>query len=356
MPPKLKKGGGKNQQKEAEKKAKQKSKSKAAEDKTFGLKNKNKSKKVQQHIAQVKLGAPDSQKQIEMQKKRAAEKKAAEDAKKEALKLLQGSVVTQKIPFGVDPKSILCEYFKMGACLKGNKCKFSHDLNVARKAVKKDLYTDDRDIEREKKEQDNMESWDEEKLRKVILSKHGNPKTTTDKVCKFFIQAVEDGKYGWFWTCPNQDPKNKIECKYRHSLPTGFVLKTTEQRRLERMAAENQPKITLEEFIETERGNLPKTNLTPINPETFAIWKKEHRQKMVNSKKDTKKILSGREIVEQRFKDKFYREEEITADRGTEIDMSQFKKTLEEVDDDEPTIKDYGDGSNAFAEANKVDA
>ena len=41
-----------------------------------------------------------------------------------------------------------------------------------------------------------------EKLRQVVLSKHGNPKTTTDKVCKFFVDAVENGKYGWFWTCP----------------------------------------------------------------------------------------------------------------------------------------------------------
>ena len=25
-----------------------------------------------------------------------------------------------------------------------------------------------------------MENWDEEKLRNVVLSKHGNPRTTTD--------------------------------------------------------------------------------------------------------------------------------------------------------------------------------
>ncbi len=27
---------------------------------------------------------------------------------------------------------------------------------------------------------DTMENWDEEKLRNVVLSKHGNPRTTTD--------------------------------------------------------------------------------------------------------------------------------------------------------------------------------
>ncbi len=32
-----------------------------------------------------------------------------------------------------------------------------------------------------------MDGWDEEKLRKVVISKHKNPKMTTDKVCKYFI-------------------------------------------------------------------------------------------------------------------------------------------------------------------------
>lgn len=46
---------------------------------------------------------------------------------------------------GVDPKSILCEHFKVGQCAKGFKCKFSHDLNVQRKGEKIDIYSDQRD-------------------------------------------------------------------------------------------------------------------------------------------------------------------------------------------------------------------
>lgn len=46
---------------------------------------------------------------------------------------------------GVDPKSILCEFFKVGQCTKGFKCKFSHDLNVQRKGEKIDIYSDKRD-------------------------------------------------------------------------------------------------------------------------------------------------------------------------------------------------------------------
>ena len=121
------------------------------------------------------------------------------------------------MPFGVDPKTVLCVFFKKGGCDKGKKCKFSHDPNVERKSAKKDLYTDARDAEDGKKKADTMDSWDEEKLRNVVLSKHGNPRTTTDKVCKYFIEAVENQKYGWFWVCPNGGDK----CMYRHALPPG---------------------------------------------------------------------------------------------------------------------------------------
>lgn len=48
-----------------------------------------------------------------------------------------------------------------------------------------------------------MENWDEEKLRSVVTSKAGNPRTTTDIVCKYFIEAIETKKFGWFWECPN---------------------------------------------------------------------------------------------------------------------------------------------------------
>lgn len=119
----------------------------------------------------------------------------------------------------MDPKTVLCQFFKAGYCEKGKKCKFSHDKDIGRKNQKKDLYEDTRDKENEEKQKDDMVNWDEEKLNAVITSKHGNPKTTTDKVCKFFIEAVENSKYGWFWTCPNGGDK----CMYKHSLPPGLV-------------------------------------------------------------------------------------------------------------------------------------
>jgi hypothetical protein len=42
----------------------------------------------------------------------------------------------------VDPKSIVCEFFRHGQCTKGFKCKFSHDLSVERKGGKIDIFSD----------------------------------------------------------------------------------------------------------------------------------------------------------------------------------------------------------------------
>lgn len=142
--------------------------------------------------------------------------------------------------------------------------------------MKKNLYEDGRDEETEeqkKKEEETMENWDEEKLRSVVMSKQGNPKTTTDRVCKFFIEAVENGKYGWFWQCMPPiiisiipeivwsflilfiGPNGGDQCKYKHSLPPGFVLKTKEQRAAEKALMDKSPlaTLTLEEFLEARR-------------------------------------------------------------------------------------------------------
>ncbi|CAG8550089.1 16040_t:CDS:2 [Racocetra persica] len=252
MPPK------KQQQSE---KSKQKEKQKIVEDKTFGLKNKKKSAKVQQQIKQIQnqvmtSGNRKVQKEKEAEKQALADKKAAEQKKKEELAELFKPVQTQKVPFGVDPKTILCQFFKGGQCQKGDKCKFSHDVNVERKVQKIDLYTDARN-EEEKKDGmkdfialylficrlDTMDKWDQTKLEQVVTSKHGNPKTTTDIVCKYFLEAIENQKYGWFWECPNGDIYLTII--HRHVV---------------------------------KRHNLGQ-NLTPVTLESFAEWKKNRKAK-----------------------------------------------------------------------------
>ncbi|KAL4954667.1 hypothetical protein BDW69DRAFT_162729 [Aspergillus filifer] len=282
------------------KKADQPKKKKATvDDKTFGMKNK-KGGSAKKQIAQLQAQAAHSKTADEKRKaaekeRREAEKKASEQAKKEALELFK-PVQVQKVPFGVDPKTVLCQFFKQGHCEKGKKCKFSHDLNVERKSQKKDLYTDSREQEEEKKKGDTMDQWDEEKLRNVVLSKHGNPRTTTDKVCKYFIEAVENQKYGWFWVCPNGGDK----CMYKHSLPPGFVLKTKEQRAAEKAMMDKSPlnTLTLEDWLESERHKLT-GDLTPVTPETFAKWKKERMdKKAAEEQARTAKENTGRSLFE----------------------------------------------------------
>lgn len=65
------------------------------------------------------------------------------------------------MPFGVDPKTVVCTFYKQGNCEKGKKCKFSHDLSVERKGEKKNLYQDTREGDDEAKKKDEMDNWDE---------------------------------------------------------------------------------------------------------------------------------------------------------------------------------------------------
>ena len=81
----------------------------------------------------------------------------------------------------MDPKSILCEYFKQGTCTKGDRCKFSHNIGVTNKSAKIDIYTDVRRQEEEKKKNDLMADWDDAKLQEVVNRKQG--KNNRDRYC-----------------------------------------------------------------------------------------------------------------------------------------------------------------------------
>lgn len=251
----------------ASNKSENKAKAKIIEDKTFGLKNKNKSAKVGKYVQQVEKqinsGNQKNAKSAEDLARQKKEQKKAEEALQAELAALNKPIVQQqKVAFGVDPKTVLCAYFKAGQCSKGEKCKFSHDLNVERKSAKINLYAD----AREEKEKDTMDTWDQSKLEEVVVNKHGpGIKTTTEIVCKYFLEAIENKKYGWFWECPNGGDL----CKYRHALPPGFVLKS----QMKKSEDDEVDAITLEEFLETERHNIKK--VTPVTAESFAAWKKQ---------------------------------------------------------------------------------
>lgn len=238
------------------------------------MKNKKGAKAQQQVkiIQQQQQQAGLNREALAKQKKKEEEKRIKAEAEK-MLKAEGPPIVQPRVPFGVDPKSMTCAFWKAGRCDKSAaRCKFAHSEDAQRKQQKKDLYTDTRDQkDDDDKKNDTMDKWDQERLNKVINMKHGNPRTTTDKVCKFFIQAVEDGKYGWFWECPNGGEK----CMYRHCLPPGFVLKSE---RKAREALEKENEISLEEFLESARYKLG-SNLTPVTRESFTKWKKERQDK-----------------------------------------------------------------------------
>ncbi|OBT65652.1 hypothetical protein VE03_05506 [Pseudogymnoascus sp. 23342-1-I1] len=272
---------------------------KMVEDRTFGMKNK-KGAQTQRQIAQMtqsaKAGGTPEEKKKAAEKAQAERDKAASlAAQKETMELFKPLQV-QKVAFGVDPKTVLCQFYKKGHCEKGKKCKFSHDLAVERKTEKKDLYQDSREDEEKAKKEETSADWDEEKLKSVVLSKKGNQKTTTDKVCKFFIEAIEEGKYGWFWTCPNGE-----KCMYQHKLPPGFILKTKEQRAAEKALMDKSPlkTLTLEDFLESERHKLTGT-LTPVTPESFAKWKAERMdKKAAEQQAREQKEATGRAMFEK---------------------------------------------------------
>ncbi|XP_078179984.1 zinc finger C-x8-C-x5-C-x3-H type family protein [Carex rostrata] len=260
-------------------------KQKVVEDKTFGLKNKNKSKNVQKYVQALQQNV---QPKVDPSKLAAKKKKDEEKAREKELNDLFKVAVSQpKVPLGVDPKSILCEFFKHGQCMKGFKCKFSHDLNVQRKGEKIDIYSDKRD-------EDSMENWDQETLERVVASKNKeyNQNKPTDIVCKHFLDAVEKKQYGWFWVCPNGGK----DCHYRHALPPGYVLKSQMKALLE----EEADKITVEEEIEDKRAKL--TASTPLTPELFMQWKKKKQDErdaglaVKQAERAKNDRMSGREL------------------------------------------------------------
>ena len=118
---------------------------------------------------------PEQKKKDAEKEQREREKAASEKAKRETAELFK-PVQVQKVPFGVDPKTVLCQFYKQGNCDKGRKCKFSHDLAVERKGEKKNLYQDTRDAEKEREEEerkkDDMVDWDEGTLRPYNIAHH----------------------------------------------------------------------------------------------------------------------------------------------------------------------------------------
>lgn len=98
-----------------------------------------------------------------------------------------------------------------------------------------------------------------------------------------------------------------------------FVLKTKEQKAAEKALMDKSPlnTLTLEDWLESERHKLTGT-LTPVNPETFAKWKKERlNKKAAEAEAQKAKEATGRAMFESGdWKD----EEEASSDEDDSDD------------------------------------
>lgn len=181
MPPKKKDPKAEKGQQKALEREKQK----IIEDKTFGLKNKNKSKAVQKFIKSVQQQATGPKKGGEAQE--IAKKKQEIQAKKAQL---QQQLLLQTLFKGTENVKKVAE-----------ETRIAYDPKTSKLEQKIDLYIDQRE-----QSATGSVTWTGE--------------LETDIVCKHFLEAVERKQYGWFWVCPNGGDS----CKYRHCLPEGETL------------------------------------------------------------------------------------------------------------------------------------
>jgi len=259
--------------------------------------------------------------------------------------LFKVAISQPKVPVGVDPKSILCEFFKAGQCQKGFKCKFSHDLNIQRKGEKIDIYSDTRD------EDGDMDEWDQETLEKVVESKKNeyNQNKPTDIVCKYFLDAVEKKQYGWFWSCPNGGK----ECHYRHALPPGYVLKSQMKALLEE---ESSKKLAVEDEIENERAKLQ--TATQMTPALFMEWKRkkiaERDAGLAASQAERAKNdrMSGRELFLSNAS-LFVDDAEACEEYEREREQEETEQKAKNKEAEAGTSKSSGDAEQSSKEVNE---
>jgi hypothetical protein len=271
------------------------------------------------------------------------ERKKQEEMEQKAMQeMFKVAVKAPVLEPGVDPKSVLCPWFKAKQCARGDKCKYSHDHNVGRKGAKLDIYQDRRDTKKE----DTSENWDQATLENAVKQKQKKGQAQCDIICKYFIEAVQDRRYGWFWECPNGET-----CHYKHALPPGFVLEPKKRGGQEEDEEEETP---LEEILEAERAALGGQG-TPVTLERFQEWKKTRtaRQKQVDDAAKAKRErevaagkaqnLTGRELL--KFRPELFND---TEDPGTaDFDYTALRKELMADEDAaaEASVVNYQDAT-----------
>ena len=106
------------------------------------------------------------------------------------------------------------------------------------------------------------------------------------QVCKYFLQAIEDCKYGWFWECPNGST-----CIYRHALPPGFVLKKQKKEYDEVSAM--QPEISMEQLVEEEVCSRRRAKVYIVSMSVTYEWVPQRERLLASGKPLTKVTLES---------------------------------------------------------------
>ena len=348
--PKKPQGGG-------SKKAEKKAAAKILEDKALGLKNKNKSHAVQKYIKGIeqrvnqRVGI-DVDKQKQYQERAEKKKQKQEEAFLNSLYKQVSAAKQQEVPEGADAKTILCELFKAGKCDLGDKCKFSHDLNIQFNQGTFDIYTDLRDAKKTLSAEYEVNKIAEEKEKKRGKLCQSNI------VCKYFLDAVKKKVYGWKWECPNGD-----NCHYKHYLPKGYIMLTDKDKAQEEMTMEEY--MNLEEQIDAERERISQ-NGTKVNDATFKEWKRK-RDEFRAQEKDEKvrDVFKSKLTGVQLFKNQseLFKDDENAEDvkmdeiENNVLDDEEEKKedVKEDVKEVEEGVKDIKINEELFKEEENLD-
>lgn len=263
---------------------------KLVDDQLFGMKNKGKSAKLK------KLASSLEASYLKGQPKR--EEKPKEEPVYEVYEVLQ------KAPVGVDPATVLCVNFKANKkCSKGDKCKFSHDLNR-----KQSPSAGPGSAKKEK---------DENKIEKPV--------------CKHYIDALKAGRHNPKWVCPNGN-----SCSGKHSPPEGYILKEE--------ADEINP-ISQDELLEEKRANLPNKH-TKMTEELYKEWKEKRERMKIEKLEEEKKIKEGNIKLGKLLpsgRDLFVYKPDLFIDDEEALDYD-YNAREEEVDSEEEVVEKLKEG------------
>lgn len=292
-------------------KSKQEKKEKIAVDKTFGLKNKNKSKVVQKYIKSIVSNSKgESKKQDDQDRKEKAAKQEA--AQKNALMNSLFNLNTDKKGRAFDPVAKKkAKQAEEEAQAAGKKLKEEH-----RKAVIEGLANSIRLTNMGKGIR--MSDLGGHPIVKALKETYADVFKTLQIL--LFIKANEN----LFWV--DDEESNNPMIRMREDVDA-------------EVAPDERP---IEEIIEERRAALDPTKLTPVTPETFKAWKERKEQERLarieeERKEDIKKGGKGTAVLSGR--DLFTYDASLFQDDADAVSADEYDEREEALEDKEPEEK-----------------